>query len=589
MKIQVLNPEVVDQIAAGEVLERPANMVKELLENSLDAGADEIEIEFNSGGREVAITDNGSGMAPGDLSLALQRHATSKIKSSDDLYRLNTFGFRGEALASLAAVSRLTLTSRAPGQNLASQVHADFGQLSDLAEASAAVGTQVRVRDLFENVPARLRFLKSEGAEASQIRTTIKAMALAHENVGFRVRHRGELVFHWPKGQSFAQRAHSVLAVKKLFLGFAEDAGSKVEVLLTAPNETFQANRNVWLFAQGRWIQDRSISAAVIEGYRNLLMHGEYPCAVVRLQVPPEEIDVNVHPAKAQVKFADSQKIFRLVRRAVRDVLERAPWLEEVRPTVGATALHEPLPPDLGEQSTLPFDGPEFSQTHYNTKVFPLAEVRESVAEYRLAPIVGSAPSAFKWSDLHVIGQAHQTYIVAQSGESFYLVDQHAAHERVVFERLMSDFRKGRLEVQNLLLPLAFDLDDAEVDALMPRQEFLAKLGFSIERLGPSTVGFTTLPSLISESAVQQGIKKMAHELVTNDDDSALERVIGDIYASMACHSVVRAGQTLSVEQMSSLLAQMDDFPLSSFCPHGRPVYIQRRFSEIEREFGRIL
>lgn len=612
MKIQVLNPDVIDQIAAGEVLERPANLIKELVENSLDAGADEIEIEFNQGGREVLVTDNGCGMSESDLELSIARHATSKIRASDDLYTLKSFGFRGEALASLAAVSRLSITSREKGADQAHRLVSEFSQRQPMTAVAASVGTQVRVRELFGNVPARLSFLKSEAAENGQIRSVIKALALANENISFRVRSRGELVFHFPK-QDLKARALAVLQVKNLFAGEASADGMKVEVLLTSPNETFQTNRNLWLFAQGRWIQDRGMAAAVQEGYRNLLMHGEYPCVVARLTVPAEFIDVNVHPAKAQVKFIDSQKVFRLTRKAVRDVLEKAPWLsaEEKRLTQAPRTLSEMFGEAQGSTENLSFAAPEFSQTQYPEKVFPLAKVREAlqrysapttgeavmlaqvstapVAEQGNTPIGGSVTkSDFRWAQLQVIGQLHQTYIVAQSETQFYLIDQHAAHERVVFERLMETFRVKKLDVQTLLLPLAFDLDAAEVEALMAREEFLSQMGFAIERLGPETIAVQTLPALITESAVQQTITKLAHDLLNTNDDSALELKIGDIFATMSCHSVVRAGQTLSIEQMHELLQQMDEFALSSFCPHGRPVYIQRRFTEIEREFGRI-
>lgn len=602
MKIQVLNPEVIDQIAAGEVLERPANLIKELVENSLDAGSDQIEIEFDRGGRDVLVTDNGAGMNEADLALSIARHATSKIRASDDLYTLKSFGFRGEALASLAAVSRLSITSRARDGEQAHRLVSEFSEVQPISPVAAPVGTQVRVRELFGNVPARLSFLKSEAAENGQIRSVIKALALANEHVEFRVRSKGELIFHFPK-QDLAARALAVLQVKNLFAGEASDGGMRVEVLLTSPNETFQTNRNLWLFAQGRWIQDRGMAAAVQEGYRNLLMHGEYPCVVARLTVPAEFIDVNVHPAKAQVKFLDSQKIFRLTRKAVRDVLEKAPWLsaEEKRLTQAPSprALNEMFgESEAPTPGNLSFVAPEFSQTQYPEKVFPLAKVREIVQTYSAptstfesasAPASGTiSRSDFRWAQLQVIGQLQQTYIVAQSETHFYLIDQHAAHERVVFERLMATFRSKKLDVQTLLLPLAFDLDPAEVEALIAREEFLSQMGFAVERMGPATVAVQTLPALITESAVQQTIVKLAHDLLNTNDDSALELKIGDIFASMACHSVVRAGQTLSLEQMSGLLQQMDEFALSSFCPHGRPVYIQRRFTEIEREFGRI-
>ncbi|MGE0528903.1 MAG: DNA mismatch repair endonuclease MutL [Bdellovibrionales bacterium] len=616
MPIRILAPDVVDQIAAGEVLERPANLIKELVENSLDAGADELEIEFDRGGREVLVADNGSGMSPEDLRLSLQRHATSKITDSADLYRLHSFGFRGEALASIAAVSRMSVTSRPKNQDEGYRLDGEFGKMSDPLPTAARTGTQVRVRDLFANVPARLRFMKSDAAEHTQIKTTLKALALAHEDTGFRVCSRGELLYHWPSGQTPLARAKSVLNMDSLYEGLHEREGVTAHVLVGSPQETQKLNRNLWFFVQGRWVQDRGLAAAVMEAYRNLLMHGEYPIAVVRLLLPPEDVDVNVHPTKAQVKFKDPQLLFRVTSRAVRQVLEKAPWLhtnEGVAPKVRAGVQDEASM--AASESELIFSAPEFSRTQYSSKVFPLNEVRAAVSDYTPAssvpppsaatvsasdsssrsamPIVESAanPEArrFLWQDLQVVGQIHQTYIVAQSPEALYLIDQHAAHERVMFERLMQAYREGRMDVQALLLPLVFDFSQEEVEALYNSRSELERVGLSVERMGPESLAVQAIPAFVTESSISAALRQLAFESVENGGSLAIDRAVGDVFASMACHSVVRAGQTLSIEQMRDLLVQMDEYPLSSFCPHGRPVYIQRRFAEIEREFGRIV
>jgi len=589
MPIQVLAPDVVDKIAAGEVLERPANLIKELIENSLDAGADQIEVEFDGGGREVSVYDNGAGIAKGELALALVRHATSKITQSEDLYRLNSFGFRGEALSSVAAVSKMTMTSRSRSSSEAFRVESDFGVVSEPAAVSAREGTEVRVSELFANVPARLRFLKSEAAEHGQIKTTLKALALANEHVGFRARSRGELLFHWSKDQPWVDRACQILHVKKLYEAQGESGGMRVHALISSPQETMNVNRNMWFFVQGRWIQDRSLTAAVMEAYRNLLMHGEYPAVALRLELPPEEVDVNVHPTKAQVKFRDSQAVFRLVCRTLRETLEKAPWLhvQGVAPVAPPPAAGDPL--FVPDTATMRFEAPEFERTQYSTKAFPLAQVREAVkSAYAAVPAPDSA-QVFRWGDMQVVGQLNHTYIMAQTAEAFYMVDQHAAHERVVFERLMESFRSGRIEVQNLLLPMVFDLSAEEVEALVAHQFSIEKMGLSLERMGPESVAVQAIPTMVSESSVSEALQKLAYEIIDHGDSLAWEKVVADIFASMACHSVIRAGQSQSVEQMKSLLAQMDEFPLSSFCPHGRPVFVKRTFSEIEREFGRIV
>lgn len=602
MPIQVLAPDVVDKIAAGEVLERPANLVKELIENSLDAGADLLEVEFDGGGRAVSVYDNGGGIPVSEMPLALQRHATSKIKMADDIYDLHTFGFRGEALASVAAVSKLVLTSRARGSAEAFRLECDYGVVGDAVAVSAREGTEIRIEGLFENVPARLRFMKSEAAENTQIKTALKALALANETVAFRARSRGEMLFHWAGKQTFKDRALQVLQVKELYESSGEMNGMSCQVLVSSPTETMNVNRNMWFFVQGRWVQDRSLSAAVMEAYRNLLMHGEYPSVVVRLTLPPEEVDVNVHPTKAQVKFRDSQGVFRIVCRTIRSLLEKAPWLSTSVPQ--APMLSQPEIQLTGKDSeiyqpdvaSLKFEAPEFERTQYSTKAFPLARVEESAPGYSVdsIPISKMASPAvslgsFRWNDLQVIGQINHTYIMAQTAEAFYMVDQHAAHERVVFERLMHSFRAGKIEVQNLLLPMTFDFSAEEVEALHNCREAIEKMGLSLERMGPESIAVSAIPSMVSESSVSEALQKLAYEIIDNGDSLAWEKVVGDIFASMACHSVIRAGQSQSPEQMKSLLAQMDEFPLSSFCPHGRPVFVKRSFSEIEREFGRIV
>lgn len=616
MKIQILAPEVVDRIAAGEVLDRPANLVKELVENSLDAGADQIDIEFQAGGREVCVADNGRGMKSEDLELSLRRHATSKIVNSEDLFALNSFGFRGEALASIAAVSQLSLTSRTKESDQGYRVISDFGRSSGVQPVSARQGCEVRARDLFANVPARLKFLKSEAAEHGQIKNTLKALALANPDVGFSVRSKEQLLYHWPKTWDWSERARSVLEMDGLFAGEGELNGVRAEVLVSSPQDVANVNRNMWFFAQGRWIQDRSLTAAVMEAYRNLLMHGEYPTVVVRLTLPPEEIDVNVHPTKAQVKFRDPQTVFRVVSRSIRAVLERSPWLEnplnnQSEPVPPAFTL-QPTDADAGEvkaataQATMSFQGRDFERTQYATKSFPLQQVREAVSSAAISSLgqpsfvasteaqgavtnQSTAAGTFHWGDLHVIGQLNHTYILAQTQDSFYMVDQHAAHERVMFERLMESFRQGKMDVQSLLLPLVFDFTASEVETLLEHREGLEKLGLNVERMGPESVAVQTIPLLVSEASVGVALRKLAFELSENLGGGAMELAVGEVFASMACHSVIRAGQSMSVEEMKSLLVQMDQYPLSSFCPHGRPVFVIRRFHEIEREFGRIV
>lgn len=618
--IRLLPSDVVDQIAAGEVVDRPAHLVKELVENAIDAGATAIEVEYDQGGRRVRVTDNGRGINPDNLALALARHATSKIIQADDLWSLHTFGFRGEALASIAAVSRLTLQSRTVNQESAFQVVSEYGKIAKPEPVGGNPGTTVLVEDLFANVPARLKFLKSETAESTQIRAALKALALANETIEFRIRTKGRIDCIWPAAESFLDRAKQILEVRKLYENRYSYSEMKAHVVFASPHDISGTARSISTFVQKRWVQDKGLQAAVIDAFRGLLMHGEYPIAVVRLDAPVGEVDVNIHPTKSQVKFRDQSTAFRAVNRCLREALERAPWLETksapaveapvkklsvadltrpyqppteplAAPTVPAETLHT-----APVFSTGRFEAPEFDSVVFRQKRDAVQTAVESFAarsedarirdqQKRLSP----EPVLGPWSRLQVLGQAHLTYILAQDNEKLVLVDQHAAHERVAYEKLMRAWTGGDVDVQTLLIPLTVELEADGAEALATVALGLEKLGVQIDQMGPQTIAVRSKPALIQDSALVKALTTLARELAEKGGSFALEKKISDLCATMACHSVVRAGQALSVEQMRNLLRQMDEFPLSSFCPHGRPVSVDYPFSKLERDFGRIV
>lgn len=596
MNIQVLDSSLVDKIAAGEVLERPAQLVKELVENSLDAGARMVEVEVGLNGREIRVTDDGSGIPSHQLSLALSRHATSKIRSAEDLFRLKSFGFRGEALSSVASVSRFSITSRTGEDERGTRLESVFGSEQKAEQVSSSVGTTILVSDLFENVPARLKFLKSDSSEIQHIKLCLKSFSLSRPDVSFRFLLRGNLEFFLEATEDINRRVEEVLNIAPLFETKNHENNIDVYAHFAAPNQTLRQNKGIWIFVQGRWIQDRAIAAAVMEGYRNLLMHGEYPYCVVKINMPPDQVDVNVHPTKSQVRFVNSSDVFRAVVHALRSGLEKTPWLahsplSSSKPSEVGDGL-----PTLESFTQTYFEQPSFSQTQYPKKNFSVQEPSSSYsANYKTEfpdhfPSMGDLKAAaFLWGDLQVIGQVAQTYIVAQSPVDFYLVDQHAAHERVVFERLMESWNNKRFSIQNFLMPLSVDFSESEVELLMTQKDAIAELGIEIEQLGPQTVGVLSCPEFIKESAVAQALHRFVGQLVQSGGSFALESAVADVFASMSCHSVVRAGQTLSVDEMSSLLKQMDEFPFSSFCPHGRPVFVKKSFAQIDREFGRTL
>jgi DNA mismatch repair protein MutL len=605
MSIRLLSSEVIDQIAAGEVVERPSHMVKELVENSLDAGSTEVEIEFDQGGRRVRVTDNGKGIATEQLALALARHATSKISKADDLWKLGTYGFRGEALATVAAVSKLMLTSRTFDADTASQITNEFGINSKPETVGANPGTTVLVEELFSNVPARLKFLKSESAESSQIKNTLKALALARPDVEFRIRSAGKLLHVWPRAGSHLERAEQILETK-LFSASYSFNGFEVQASFASPHNVSGQARQIWIFVQGRWVQDRGLQAALIDAYRGLLMHGEYPIASIQVKCPPEEVDVNIHPAKSAVRFRDNQSAFRAVHRCLREGLEKAPWIENQTGVRAPTNSYESaLELTPSEPQALSFESPELNRTQYQKRELSAAHYDAVKTAAKAAPTYldsnGEADSFVRniekqevratsfWSQLQVLGQAHLTYILAENNSTLYLVDQHAAHERIAYERLMSAWKNGQIERQDLLLPLTVTLEPEAVEAIAAQSSALAKIGIELEPIGHEAIAIRSMPVGIAEKAVVSSLKELAREILEKGGGFALERKISDLCATMACHSVVRAGQALSVEQMQTLLEQMDEFPLSSFCPHGRPVSVEYPYQKLERDFGRIV
>lgn len=602
-KIKALPNEVIDQIAAGEVVERPAHLVKELAENSLDAGATQIEISVADGGRYVKVVDNGSGINADELATALDRHATSKIFAAKDLWSLNTFGFRGEALASISAVSKLTLTSKTASAKQSSRITSEFGRRSKVENVGGSDGTTIIVEDLFENVPARLKFMRSSSAEVTAIKAVVKGLALAHPQVEFKFFAENELSLFYAKCAGRKERAEQVFEHSPLYLGEANREGVKAFAVFSDPNKTAKTSKSIWLFAQNRWIQDRGLQAAVMEAYRQLLMHGEYPMAAVWVETPTEQIDVNIHPTKSQVKFLEPSLAFRAVQAAVRGTLERAPWIENLalppaipssqRPAnLGFDARREEAP---SLQESFVFQ----NSAQYRTKTTtPLStempkmgipsEPTIGLEELKIAATAPAVEQAY-WGALQVLGQSNLTYILAQSGSALMIVDQHAAHERVIFERLMSAWKNGKVDVQDFLFPLTLDFGAEKVEAILRYQKDLEKLGIFVEEMGPQSLGIRAAPSVVKEGVLANLFEKMAQEILDHGGSFLFEKKIGDLCATMACHSAIRAGQALSHEEMKALLVQMDESKLSSFCPHGRPVFVEYPFAKLERDFGRIV
>lgn len=613
MEIKVLSSDVVDQIAAGEVVERPAHLLKELIENCIDAGATQIEVDVTNGGKSIKVVDNGKGISPEDLPLVCARHATSKISQADDLWKLRTFGFRGEALASISSVSRVKITSRKKDSEKAFMLENQFGKDTAPVPAGREPGTTVEIEDLFSNVPARLKFLKSDSAEFTQIKSVFKAMALANCDVEFKLKQHGKVLLFYPLAQDFLARSKSVLEIKDVFSVEKNYQGYQLEAVYSSPQTTTGNSKQLWIFVQNRWVTDRTIQAAILEAYRSLLMHGEYPFVVLKLHVPEETVDVNIHPTKSQVKFVDSSQIFRFVHASLRGELEQAPWIATLnqkqqplgQERISVDTTFAPKVEIPTQQRSLSFSSPDFLKTQYQQKEFSMDALRKAAAPHQpdesrivfgeaagasfSSDSVQREPELSFWSKLHVIGQSHLTYILAEAENSFFMIDQHAAHERVVFERLMENWKNKKFDIQDFLLPLSIQLSAESVDQMLALHSEFSQLGVELEKAGPETLLILSSPSFISETALVKSLNKFADEIISLGGSFSFEKKVGDVFATMACHSVVRAGQAMSLEEMKSLLVQMDEYRLSSYCPHGRNVYIEIPFTKIEKDFGRLM
>ena len=569
MPIQVLEPQVVAKIAAGEVVERPASVVKELVENSLDAQATHITVELEAGGLGlIRVSDDGHGILPHEMTLALLRHATSKISDIDDLESVATLGFRGEALPSITAVSRLTLYSRPTGSDLGQEVEVRWGEVAQPTTAGGPVGTTVTVRGLFDNVPARRKYLRTPGAEAARIGDLISRLALAFPEVQFRLRHDGRETLLSPGNGSWSDSLAAVYGVQ-VAQGMLqaswelEGEGYSAWGFVSSPS-LHRANRSYITFLiNRRLVQSRTLSYALEEAYQGFLPQRRYPLAVLCLQVPPAQLDVNVHPAKREVRLSQEGKAFTVVQRSVRAALVGSSPVPEIRVGEVYTAA-------ASTSATRP------------TSFFPATPFASDPAATQAA-LEGPASSRASLPVLRVVGQVQDTYVVAEGPDGLYLLDQHAAHERVVFERICAASGEGRLP-RLLLEPQSVELTVAQEEMVRTSQELLQRYGFILEPFGDRTYLVRAVPEVAWGSdpgrALTEVLDLAASQGMLKGQEEALS-------ASIACHSAIRAGQKLTIPEMEELVRQLGESDNPHTCPHGRPTTMHISAHHLEREFGR--
>ncbi len=592
-KVRRLSNDLANQIAAGEVVERPASVVKELVENALDAGASRVTVEIDQGGlTRLRVTDDGEGMDEADARLALERHATSKIARVEDLLGIATFGFRGEALPSIGSIARLTLTTRARGAAEGRALAVEGGGDARVAPAGCAVGTSVEVKDLFFNVPARRKFLKSTGTESAHVGEVVLLSALARPDVSFTLTRDGRVAREYLRVATRSERAAQALGEERLEACVAGRGPIRIEAHLGAPERARAGAVALHLFVNGRPVKDRPLARAVAQAYGSVLEPGRYPVGVLYVDVPPEVVDVNVHPQKAEVRFADARAVFDVVTRELHGLLAKAYAI----PSLGPTSRPW-LPPRPGAWSSPAASfSPSFSPGPGGGTPLATAALREPEGDpwglggAALKPAADAAPSLFPqpsfYGRLTFLAQLRSTFLLCEGEDGLYVLDQHAAAERVAFHALRTAFVSRSIASQRLLMGEVVELLPAEVAALDDHAEEIAALGLDVRAVGPAAVAVHAVPKILARARPERLVRDVVAELTR-----AAGRPFGGaadlVLATMACHGSVRAGDPLSREEATALLSALDGVDFSGHCPHGRPVITRVAFEELERRVGR--
>jgi DNA mismatch repair protein MutL len=615
MPIRHLPDTLINQIAAGEVIERPAAAVKELVENAIDAGSSRIDVVIRDGGASlIAVTDDGIGMTASELAMAVDRHATSKLPD-DDLVHIQSLGFRGEALPSIGAVSRLSITSRPKNDPAAdaAMIVVDAGKKHPVAPAAGAQGTKIEVRDLFYATPARLKFLKSPRTEAQNVRDVIEHLAMAYPDIHFRLVSDEREMLDLPaaKGELFARRLDRLRQI--MGRDFAENAlrihAERGNMTLSGYASLPTLNRGTaqyqHFFVNGRPVRDRQIIGAVRGAYADFLAYGRHPMLCLFLDLPADVVDVNVHPAKAEVRFQDSAIVRGLIVGGLKHALAEAG--HRASSTVAEDTLQSfQTPQNAAPQNTL-WDG-EYRQSSpgykhlkglegapYTGAAFAARStgLPDDATEPDIAMpaarlhVVTPAPEALAHPLGAACAQLHENYIVAQTRDGLVLVDQHAAHERIVYEKMKAALESGGIARQALLLPEVIELDSRAAEALLERRDELAELGLVIDSFGGSALAVQEIPALLGKADVQKLVRELADDIASYGSAEPLREKLYEVCSTMACHGSVRSGRRLTADEMNALLRQMEQTPHAGQCNHGRPTYVELKLHDIEKLFGR--
>ena len=597
MPIRVLPEQLIHQIAAGEVVERPASIIKELVENSLDAGATQITVDVEEGGiRRCRVVDNGCGIVREELTLALARHATSKIASIDDLERVATMGFRGEALPSIASVSRMRVVSRTPASEVGYAVTADNGVFSEPSPQPHPVGTTVDVADLFFNVPARRKFLRAERTELQHLLRMVDRLALARFDAGFKVTSGKRVLADYPRATSENERAQRVAGIMgEEFIAGAlsiehQAADLRLWGWICLPTAARTQTDLQYIYLNGRMLRDRMLANAVRMGYRDVLFGGRFPAYLLFLEIEPGQVDVNAHPAKLEVRFRDGRRvhdfIFHTIERVLRDTHPGATAPEQAPTQFGAIPEQGLAKTNVASISMWPVRGPAQS-------VFPLhaaTQVRDaSHSQFKYNPEPQSLPIHSQNSPPlgFAIAQLHGVYILSQAADGLILVDMHAAHERTTYERMKAQLNGGVIPSQPLLVPIPVTLTTADAELAEENASLFEQAGMRIERFGPGTIRIVAVPVLLGNFDAAQLLQQLLSELREHGATRGIEEAMNEVLGTIACHGAVRANRMLTIAEMNALLREMETTVRADQCNHGRPTWTQIGMAELDRLFMR--
>ncbi|MHC4442948.1 MAG: DNA mismatch repair endonuclease MutL [Planctomycetota bacterium] len=613
-RIQVLSDLLVNKIAAGEVIERPASVVKELVENSIDAGAGRIEIAVEQGGRKlIRVVDDGAGMDREDLALSIQPHATSKITREEDLFGIRTMGFRGEALPSIGAVSQLKIVSRQADSDEAHMIGVAGNKIEPITAAAGPPGTAIEIRELFFNVPARQKFLRTGQTEMGHITEQLARIALVHPQVEFRLTHNGRLIHHLRPTEDMRSRiadfygqelADNMLEIKR------DERGLKIHGFAAPPADSRSGSKWQHVFLNGRFIRDRFIAQAVREAYRGLIEHNRYPVIFLALEIDPADVDINVHPTKIEVRWRNSNIIFSQVLSVIRDrflntdltpavktekvTMDKDPAAQADEDSEEAKARHRAIRESIADffkrsKPITPSRPPRFSGPEgpkYQTPNIPPATVPAEPRDL-LPPTPEQSDLTEQTLAPEKVMQIHRTYLVTETPEGLTIVDQHALHERILYEQLSQQFLKGPLESQGMLIPETIDVVPDHMEVIETHAEIIKQLGFELVQFGPNTIAINAAPTLLKENRTIEFVRDLLDRLASWAGPASAEEITNDLLSMMACKAAVKAGDTLSPEEIRALLEKRGLIERSSNCPHGRPTSLRLTLGDIEKQFKR--